>query len=101
MRLSILTIILFFLFSLGNASAQGVPDYKSWDRHPQHMPRITAEEVRQLMLSGENILFVYAGYEVEEVVCGSVFISYLWVPPSGDGSMVRPTFPKDWWVLAY
>lgn len=94
--------VLLFVFALyaGSASAQGVANHRQWDSHPD-VPRITAEEVRELMQRGEKIIFVYAGYEIEETLCNSVYIPYTWVPPFDSGSKVRPRFPKDWWVLAY
>ncbi len=74
--------------------------WEEWDNYPK-VPRITAKEVKQLMLAGEKVVFVYAGYEVDTVVCGSLFIPYTKVPPHGDGSSVNISVSKDYWIMCY
>lgn len=74
--------------------------WRQWDSHPT-VPKITAAEVKTMMLAGERIVFVYAGYKVKEVVCGSYYIPYTKVPPNGDGSGVNFKIPKDYWVMCY
>lgn len=74
--------------------------WQKWDSHPT-VPKITAGEVRNMMLAGEKIVFVYAGYAVKNVVCGSYYIPYTKVPPSSDGSRVNFKIPKDYWVMCY
>ena len=74
--------------------------WQKWDSHPR-VPKITAGEVKNMMLAGEKIVFVYAGYEVDQVVCGSFYIPYTKVPPNSDGSSVNIRFPKDYWVMCY
>lgn len=75
--------------------------WKKWQAHPKDMPRITAKEVKALMMSGEKILFVYAGYKIDSVVCGSVVVPYTLVPPFGDGSRAKLKIPKDVWIMCY
>ena len=74
--------------------------WEKWDNFPK-VPRITAKEVKNLMLAGEKIAFVYAGYEVDQVVCGSYYIPYTRVPPHSDGSTVNFRIPKDYWIMCY
>ena len=74
--------------------------WQKWDNYPK-VPKITASQVKQYMLSGEKIIFVYAGYEVDQVVCGSLYIPYTKVPPSGDGSTVTIPVPKNYWIMCY
>lgn len=74
--------------------------WQKWDGNPK-VPRITAKEVKNLMLAGEKIVFVYAGYEVDQVVCGSYYIPYTKVPPISDGSAVNFKISKDYWIMCY
>jgi hypothetical protein len=74
--------------------------WKKWDSYPK-VPKILVSEVKTMMLAGENIVFVYAGYRVDEIVCGSFYIPYTKVPPSSDGSSVNFRFPKDYWIMCY
>lgn len=74
--------------------------WQKWDSFPK-VPKITADRVKSMMLAGEKIAFVYAGYKVDEVVCGSFYIPYTKVPPISDGSKVNFRVPKDHWVMVY
>ena len=74
--------------------------WQQWDNYPT-VPKITAGEVKTMMLAGEKIVFVYAGYAVKEIVCGSYYIPYTKVPPNSDGSGVNFKIPKDYWVMCY
>ena len=83
------------------SASAGQPWWKKWPSHPPNVPRITAKEVKNLMLSGEKIVFVYTGYKVKKVVCGSLIIPYTLVPPRSDGSRVRLRVPKNYWIMCY
>lgn len=94
-------IMLIFLILILISTVAGAQEWwQKWDNFPK-VPRITAKEVKQLMLSGEKIAFVYAGYEVDDVLCGSFYIPYTWVPPNSDGSNVKLRVPKDYWIMCY
>lgn len=74
--------------------------WQKWSLYPD-VPRITAKEVKRLFLSGQKMVFVYCGYKIKEVVCGSYIIPYTLVPPYADGSKVRIRIPKNYWVMCY
>ena len=74
--------------------------WELWDDFPK-VPKITAREVKNMMLAGEKIILVYTGYPVNQIVCGSFFIPYSKVPPRGDGSTINLAFPKDQWIMCY
>jgi hypothetical protein len=77
--------------------------WKKWPRFPKGL-RITAEQVKLVQHSGERVIFVYSGYEGgegDEVVCGSLIIPYLKVPPFADGSTVRLRIPKNCWIMCF
>lgn len=74
--------------------------WQKWDNYPR-VPKKTAKEVKQMMLAGEKIVFVYAGYKVDYIVCGSFYIPYTLVPPHSDGSRVNFKISKDSWVMCY
>jgi hypothetical protein len=75
--------------------------WQKWDNFPD-VPTITAAQAKQIMLSGEKTLFIYGGYKVSEVVCGSLIIPFNLVPPNDDGSRVNlAAIPKDSWILCY
>lgn len=75
--------------------------WEQWDNFP-NVPRITAAQAKQIMLSGERAVFIYGGYKIDEIVCGSLIIPFNMLPPYADGSRVNITsIPKDWWVLCY
>ena len=95
---NILITILLIISITSSAHAQEW--WQKWDNYPK-VPRITAKEVKQMMLANEKIVFVYAGYEVDQVLCGSFYIPYTKVPPSSDGSTVNIQFPKDYWIMCY
>jgi len=90
----------FLIVILMSPPAHAQEWWQKWDNFPK-VPRITAKEVKQMMLANEKIVFVYAGYEVDEVVCGSFYIPYTSVPPYSDGSMVNFKIPQDYWVMCY
>jgi len=93
-------LLSFFIFTMVSNVSYGEEWWQTWDSYPK-VPRITAKEVKTLMLAGEKIVFVYAGYEVDQVVCGSFYIPYTKVPPSSDGSSVNIRIPKDYWIMCY
>lgn len=92
----LLTLIISFLCQTLYAEES----WQKWDNYPK-VPRITAKQVKALMLKGGKIVFIYAGYEVQEVVCGSYYIPYTLVPPSADGSKIKLKIPKDYWIMCY
>ena len=78
--------------------------WKKWDAFPKgnKAPRIMPEKVRELMMAGEKVVFVYAGYDVDTVLCGSLYLPYTLVPPQSDGSRVNlKALPKDGWIMCY
>jgi len=95
---NILITILLIISITSSANAQEW--WQKWDNYPK-VPRITAKEVKQLMLANEKIVFVYAGYDVDDLVCGSLYIPYTIVPPNSDGSTVKIPVPRDYWVMCY
>lgn len=97
-----ITIILcFFILTLILDVAYAEQWWQQWDSFPK-APTITADRVKYMMLGGEKkIVFVYAGYWVDEIVCGSFYIPYTKVPPFSDGSKVNFKVPKDYWVMCY
>jgi hypothetical protein len=98
----ILLVALTFIFSQPfGAAGNNLKWWQKWPRYPKGY-RISAKEVMQLQLRGERMMFVYGGYEVDEIVCGSHIIPYNKIPPYGDGSAVgRFPVPKDWWIICY
>ncbi len=100
MQRLVLLLLISCFFAPAGVLAQGVSNYKEWDNYPD-VPRMEAKEVAEIVKRGENVIFVYAGYEIEKTICNSVYIPYTLVPPNGSGGKVRPQFPKDWWVMAY
>ncbi len=102
-----ISAVLFLLMFLGAASvalgAKTPPNWKEWNMFPKgaDAPRYTAERVQELLVSGEKMVFVYAGYQTDTVICGSIFLPYNWVPPVGSGSRVSLNIPKDTWMVAY
>lgn len=93
---------LVFVLLLSWESTHGKEErwWRKWNPRP-NVPRITAEQVRGLMLQGQPMAFVYAGYETDRIICNSIIIPYTWVPPQSDGSRIRLKIPKDWWVMVY
>ena len=96
----LIMIPLFFILILGLDWVGAEEGWQKWDNFPK-VPKITAKEVKNLMLAGEKIVFVYAGYEVDQVVCGSYYIPYTKVPPNNDGSTVNFRISKDYWIMCY
>jgi len=96
----IMVMLGFLILTLISNLSYAQEWWQTWDNFPK-VPRITASEVKKMMLAGEKIVFVYAGYEVDQVVCGSFYIPYTKVPPNSDGSSVNIRFPKDYWVMCY
>lgn len=97
-RITVMLIVAMLILISNVAYAQEW--WQTWDNYPK-VPRITAKEVKQLMMVGEKMVFVYAGYEVDQVVCGSHYIPYTRVPPNSDGSTVNFKIPKDYWIMCY
>ncbi len=93
----ILGCVIFTLISNVSHAEQW---WQKWNNFPK-VPTVTAERVKDMMLAGEKIVFVYAGYKVDEIVCGSSYIPYTKVPPNGDGSKVNFKVPKDYWIMCY
>jgi hypothetical protein len=93
-------MLCFLILTLISQFAYAQEWWQKWDNYPK-VPRITAKEVKNLMLAGEKIVFVYAGYEIDQVVCGSYYIPYTKVPPNSDGSRVDFRIPKDYWIMCY
>lgn len=97
----------FFLLLFGVAStgmAGKIPsNWKDWNAYPKgaDAPRYTADRVQQLLVAGEKMVLIYAGYETDKVVCGSIYLPYTMVPPFGNGSKVNLNIPKDTWMVAY
>jgi hypothetical protein len=96
----IIMVLSSVIFTLIANVSYGQEWWQKWDNFPK-VPKITASEVKKMMLAGGKIIFVYAGYEVDQVVCGSFYIPYTKVPPSSDGSSVNIRFPKDYWIVCY
>ncbi len=99
-------IISFFLCLFFANSGQGGQKqwWEKWDAFPKgnKAPRIMPEKVRELMMAGEKVVFVYAGYDVDTVLCGSLYLPYTLVPPESDGSRVNlKLLPKDGWIMCY
>ena len=97
-----ITLCLSFVF-LFCTSVDAEQWWRKWDAFPKDpkVPRITAKQVKDLMLAGEKMVFVYAGYKTREVVCGSFYVPYTLVPPKADGSGVRIRIPKNYWIMCY
>ena len=97
---NILITILLIISITSSANAQEW--WQTWEVYPK-VPKISAKEVKERFLAGEKMVFVYAGFEVKEVVCGSLIIPYNLVPPSNDGSSISIKYriPKDYWVMCY
>jgi hypothetical protein len=89
-----------FIAILAPVQADAQRWWEQWNDFPK-VPKITAREVKNMWLSGEKITFVYTGYSVTDIVCGSLFIPHTKVPPRGDGSTVTFAFPKDHWIMCY
>ncbi len=78
--------------------------WKKFDRFPKQdkAPRIMPDQVKQMLKNDEKMVFVYAGYDVKKVLCGSIYVPYTLVPPESDGSRVDlKVFPKDIWIMCY
>jgi len=60
-----------------------------------------AQQIQKLLLNGEKMILIYAGYRTDKIICGSIHIPYDLTPPFGDGRLVNPSFPKDTWLVAY
>lgn len=99
MKRIIITLMSLILILISTV-AYGQEWWQTWEVYPK-VPRITAKEVKRLMLSGEKMVFVYAGYEIDKIVCSSFFIPYTLVPPNKDGSQVTFRVPADYWVMCY
>lgn len=93
-------VICFFLTTGIALAGRPVPNYKSWDNYPK-TPRIDANLVKKLALSGEKMAFIYAGYKTEKIICGSMYLPYTSVPPKSNGASVNLRIPKDTWMMVY
>jgi hypothetical protein len=101
MKKNLLFAILILFFAVASAYGASPPaDWRSWPSHPR-VPTMMPDQIQKLMLDGENVILIYAGFRTDNIICGSVHISYLLTPPFGDGSKVKPVFPKDAWLAAY
>jgi len=75
--------------------------WQTWDNFPK-VPKISAATAKELVTSGQKVIFIYAGYKVSEKLCGSGAIPYTLVPPNANGSRVDlRAIPKDYWILCY
>jgi len=74
--------------------------WEKWDPFPK-VRRITAKQVKYLMQKDEKIVYIYSGYKIDKIVCGSLVLPYTAVPPYGDGSKIKLRIPKDWWLMCY
>lgn len=100
-RTLMLACIGYFILAYSNCLwSVETPWWKQWDNYPK-VPRITVEEIKKLMIEGQPIAFVYAGYKVNEILCGAAIVPYTWVPPNSDGSRVRLKITKNHWVMVY
>lgn len=98
--LLIFVFVLIFPFNCANADKKW---WQKWPRFPTGL-RITVKQVKSLAMRGERVVFVYSGYEGgegDEVVCGSIIIPYIKVPPFADGSTIKVRIPKDWWIICF
>lgn len=101
MKKMILTFCFILILGLSSSFAGSpAPNWKKWDAYPD-VPRISADYVITLFRAGEKMNFIYAGYQTSTVVCGSHFLPYTAVPPSGDGSRINLNASKDEWMVAY
>ncbi|MGE4559144.1 MAG: hypothetical protein AB7E77_03000 [Desulfobulbus sp.] len=98
----ILTMMIVGLGLMAGTALAGVaaPDWKEWDAYP-NVQRMTAEQIQELLVAGEKMVFIYAGYKTDKIVCGSMYLPYTAVPPNASGSAVNIRFPKDTWMVAY
>lgn len=96
----ILLTVLSLRFTTALAAPAEQKWWKTWPNYP-NVARISADTAKSIVKSGDKVAFVYAGYKKESVVCGSVFVDFMWVPPNGDGSRVKLNLPKDYWLLCY
>ena len=99
MKRIIMMLSILILTLISNVS-YGQEWWQKWEVYPK-VPKISAKEVKEKFLAGEKMVFVYGGYEVKEVVCGSLIIPYTLVPPGNDGSSIKYRIPRDYWVLCY
>ena len=102
-RLGITFCAVFMFLAATGAEAAQKKWWRTWPEFPKGL-RITAEQVKQLHQVGQKMVFVYSGYEGgegDEVVCGSLIIPYIKVPPYADGSTIRVRIPKDWWIMCF
>lgn len=98
----ILTLMIVGLGLMAGTALAGVaaPNWKAWDNYP-NVQRMTADQVKKLMVAGEKIVFIYAGYKADKIVCGSMYLPYTAVPPNASGAAVNINYPKDTWIMAY
>jgi hypothetical protein len=106
MKVRLAAVIFIILYLGASTAAFGgpvPPNWKNWDAYPKGVkaPRYTAERIQDMLLAGEKMVFIYAGYDTNSIVCGSIFLPYTLVPPFGDGSKVSLNIPKDTWMVAY
>ena len=96
----IIIIFSFLIFILISNVSYGQEWWQKWDNYPK-VPKITAKEVKSMMLTGQKLIFVYSGPVKDELVCGSFYIPYTKVPPSSDGSSVNIQVPQNYWIMCY
>jgi hypothetical protein len=100
----LISIAAIFFILVYSAEAGEQTWWEKFDRFPNNTkaPRIMPEQVKRMLKNGEKMVFVYAGYDVDKVLCGSVYLPYTLVPPESDGSRVNfKVFPKDIWIMCY
>ena len=103
-RFAAVLFILLFFVATSPAFGGPVPtNWEKWESFPNATvaPRFTANRIQELLLAGEKMVFIYAGYKTDKIVCGSIYLPYTWVPPFGSGARVNLNIPKDTWMVAY
>jgi len=94
-------LLLGFCLTSGVALAGiAAPDWKKWDNYPD-VQRMTADQIQELLVAGEKIVLIYAGYRTRNIICGSIYLPYTMVPPNASGAAVNLKIPKDTWMVAY
>ncbi len=99
-KMFLLVLIIMVLFVSAAHAQKPKKWWQKWNNYPD-VPRITAHEVKKLMLAGEKMVFIYAGYKTDKIICGSGYIPYTSVPPRTSGSKVRFKVPKNYWIMCY
>lgn len=101
MKKYILLLILILAIAIPVTAGPVPPNWKSWDNFPD-TPRMDVSMLKDLIFEGEKVVLIYSGYRRSKIVCGSLFIPYTFVPPSGSGSKVDlGNISKDTLIAVY